>query len=53
MHVFLVSFMSAHNRFATLNTKFQKGDKGDIANAKMYTFLEQNIGGKTFLRLRK
>ena len=45
--------MSAHNRFATLNTKFQKGDKGDMANAKMYTFLEQNIDGKTFLQLRK
>ena len=40
-------------RFTTMNTKFQKGDKGDMANAKMYTFLEQNIGGKTFLRLRK
>ena len=45
--------MSTYNRFATLNTKFQKGDKGDMANAKMYTFLEQNIGGKTFLRLCK
>ena len=34
--------MSTYNRFATLNAKFQKGDKGDMANVKMYTFLEQN-----------
>ena len=40
--------MSTHNRFTTLNTKFQKGDKGDIANAKMYTFLEQILVERRF-----
>ena len=39
--------------FARMMYNIKKGDKGDMANAKMYTFLEQNIGGKTFLRLRK
>ena len=32
---------------------FQKKEKGGMANAKMYTFLEQNIVGKTFLWLHK
>ena len=32
---------------------FQKKEKGGMANAKMYTFLEQNIAGKAFLWLRK
>ena len=31
----------------------QKKEKGGMANAKMYTFLEQNIVGKTFLWLHK
>ena len=33
--------------------EYQKGDKGGMANAKMYTFLEQNIVGKAFLWLHK
>ena len=37
----------------TLYILVQKGDKGGMANAKMYTFLEQNIVGKTFLWLHK
>ena len=27
----------------------QKGEKGGMANAKMYTFLERNIVGKAFI----
>ncbi len=31
----------------------QKGDKGGMANAKMYTFLEQNVVARTPLCLHK
>ena len=35
------------------NNKIQKGEKGGIANAKMYTFLERNIVARTFPCLHK
>ena len=45
-----VEITSLHEQ---LHEIFQKGDKGGMANAKMYTFLEQNIVGKAFLWLHK
>ena len=35
------------------HVRFQKGDKGGMANAKMYTFLKRNIVARTFPCLHK
>ena len=37
--------------FYSFSLSLQKGEKRGMANAKMYTFLEQNIVGKAFLWL--